>query len=275
MKKWIIGAAAAAVAFPLLAAMGGSSRMRVGAWIRASGLDEPERTAGELAEAGVSIGNIMLNDFAAARGPTDFKTYAADRIVSLAAELRRAGMTVDLTTWVMPHARFIEGMGAQLIPLARACAARRICLDAEEPWNQATQRLPYDQAADDIAKALRGKPLALTAISYINGSKLAPLAAKCAYYMPQAYATTSQGSMDPETAVTSSINRWRSRVGPPRGGWAMGLAAYSQPKPPAPMMVPPIEQTSQAGIREVCYWSHSAILSRPDVADVIRSITGR
>lgn len=242
-------------------------------WVTKAALNKPDLVAGRLAELGFARGNIMLNDFHKARAPQSFATHDAGRVIALASALRRAGLDVDLTTWAMPHPQFIDGM-ASLRQLRDATGAQRIWLDAEEPWNRARGEINYDAAAAHVGDVLSGIPLALSAISYANQSKLRGLAKICEVWSPQAYSNKRPGSMDPATAAQSSVDRWRARFGQPSRGFVMGLAAYEQPGDPlamAAMMDQALEGARAAGVLGVCYWAHGAILSSPAVAAFLRS----
>jgi len=276
-KKYGLGALILGVlaAIGLRSSSASAARRRprsAGVWLTSSALSEPDRTADEVAEIGFSFANIMLNDYSNARSPKTFDTHDPDRVVRLAAALRASGVGVDLTTWVMPHEKFILGMGKQIPQLARACSARRVWLDAEEPYNQATGSIDYKLAAGEIEDALgTAPPLVLSAISYANRSKLQPLAEVCPYWSPQAYATTRKGSPNPSNIVDLSFARWRARFGEPSRGWIMGLAAYEQPKKPGSMLGPPLDQALDLGIEDVCYWAFGAIRKQPAVRDYLRS----
>jgi len=212
------------------------------------------------------MASIMVNDFAGERRRTQFDTFDRDRIVALADELRAAGIDVTLTTWVMPHAGFIAGLGDTMRELSYGTGATRIILDAEEPWMQAVAPLGYADAAGRIRDALAGIDLGLTAIVYCDVEKTAPLAKICGTWMPQAYVTLAGGS--PTALVRTAYTRWTTKFGSPSDGFVMGLAAYNQPRPASELMQPCLYACADVGIDAVCYWAHGSILDRDDVAAV-------
>ncbi len=252
-------------------------KVRVGVFVRPSdyaalGVDVA-KTVAKLKAAGVSNANLMLNDFATARGPTPFKTYSTNRIVEFSKRCRDAGMTVDLTTWVMPHKPFIAGMTGTVAYLLDECDARRLWLDAEEPWTQALDPIDRTEAAAMIADAIPAEhPLALSAIGYAKAELIKPLAKRCEIWSPQAYATT-KNKADPAKLISDSLAHWRSAFGKPRGGWVMGLAAYKQPDPPDPAMAKAIEGVLAADIHEVCLWASTSLGYGGRVAKFVRSVS--
>ncbi len=252
-------------------------KVRVGAFVRpadyATSSVDIAKTVAKLKAAGVSSANLMLNDFATARGPVPFKTYSVNRIVEFAKRCRDAGMTVDLTTWVMPHQQFITGMGTQLPEMLDACDARRLWLDAEEPWTQAKDPLDRAEAANLIADAMPAEyPLVLSAIGYARAETIGPLAKRCEIWSPQAYATTSNNA-EPAKLINSSLAHWKTAFGKPRQGWVMGLAAYKQPDPPASAMAKAIEATLAADIDEICLWASTSLGYGGKVAKFVRSVS--
>lgn len=243
----------------------------VGVWLQSPALLDPDGTAGALAELGVSTVNIMLNDFSRARDPSTFRTHDVLKLGRMAEAAHDAGMSVDLTTWVMPHAGFIEGL-AKLRNLRSALGAHRIWLDAEEPWVRARNPMGYHAAADAIAQGLHGVPLVLSGIPFAN-AKLGSLAAVCGTWSPQCYATTRPQSMKPGSAAEVGVKQWRQRFGEPADGWVIGLAGYMQPANAGSMMGPALDGAAKTGAREVCYWSSSQILKTSSVQSFIRKAT--
>lgn len=277
------GAAAAAIVFGAASSASAASSQSVpvagkvvsGVWIRQAALSKPATVAKLLATTGVKIANVMINDFAAKRSPTQFAHHDRARLVALSKAMRDAGLLVDVTTWVMPHETFIDGMADALPALLEQMGVRRVWLDAEEPWTKAKSPLPWLDAAQLVAEAIPAEyPITLSAISYANADALRPLSRVCDYWSPQAYATTREGSSNPATIVGASVDRWRERfAGSPRRGWVMGLAAYSQPSNAASMMAPPVAQAIELDIPEVCYWSHTSLEATPAVRNFIKSVS--
>ncbi len=247
-------------------------KVATGVWVRSAALSTPKQTAEQIAEIGFTSANLMINDFAKFRSPSPFSTYNTTKIETLCKALGDRGVAVDLTTWVMPHEPFIAGMAAKLPALLERCGARRLWLDAEEPWNQAKQPLEYTTAAELIREAIPAEfPMVLSAIGFAKSSAQ-PLARICDFWSPQAYSTTNPGSANPSTIVADSMKVWSERFGRPRRGWIMGLAAYAQPQPASSRMSLPMAQVMAAGVGEVCFWS-SASLGRRDVSSFITSIS--
>ena len=243
---------------------------RVGAWLTRSALKNPRDTAARLADAGVTMGSIMLNDFSGARAEVPFDTHDPHKIAELADALALAGLEVTLTTWVMPHAGFIAGMGRDLPPLLERCEATGLILDAEEPWVRAIDPMPDEVAGEAIREAFPEDVLVMTAIGSAKRERLDGLAAVVDVFSPQAYATTRAGN--PDTIVQYCKAAWETKFGEPREGWLMGLACYRQPVPARTYMQPCLDRTAAAGVTDICYWSHKPILERQDVRAVIQGI---
>jgi hypothetical protein len=229
--------------------------MRVAAWLPSSSFNDPAATVAGLLAARVATANLMINDFSGERSECAFKTFSLDKIRAMSAACRDAGINVQLTTWVMPHDQFVDGMLEQLPGLLAETGATLLWLDAEEPWTQATGCFDYAAAAERISEAL--PRLALSGIGSAF-EELAELAKVCDIFSPQAYATSDSQST-PGGVVSYSLDCWRSRFGEPLEGWVIGLAAYDQGSPASSTMQPPIDDVVKAGIDAVCYWTSNSI----------------
>lgn len=240
--------------------------MRIGTWLTRVALSDPIDTAKALADAGISHGSIMLNDYGGARAPRPFTTHDTDKIVALAEALRDQKIGVSLTTWVMPHREFIDGLLAIVPDLADRCGASMLVLDAEEPWTKAIDPMDRGEAAYLLSTLVQTK--CLSGIANVNAPMLEPLAEICSVWSPQAYATRNPKSLPADRAVDHALTKWRSAFGEP-ARWMIGLACYDQPVPASTLMQPCLDRAASAGIVDVCYWSHRRILERPDVAAVL------
>jgi hypothetical protein len=243
--------------------------MRVHAWVTSSCFSDPAKTVGHLRAAGVTVANLMLNDFSKARGPTAFTTFSVDKINAMAKAWRDAGGEVHLTSWAMPHETFMAGALEVLPGLMASTGATMLWWDAEEPWVHATGVFDYAEAAEYAARCF--PRLALSGIGSAP-VELCELAKVCRVFSPQAYATSDSQST-PGGVVPYSVGCWRERYGVPAEGYIVGLAAYDQGTPPASTMQPPIDDVLAAGISEVCYWTINSIADRSDVTAFVAGLT--
>lgn len=249
----------------------------VGAWVGPSAFDDPEDTVGFYRRNGINRIDVVLNDFSKARGPTPFETYDRAKIVALCAAARRVGLEVHLMSWIMPHRAFIEGAASQLIALCHEVGASSLMWDAEEPWNQATDALSYEDAARLIAERFAGLscPMGATGIIYTDPEKFGPLARVCSYVVPQCYATSSN-NLDPSRIVSLGVERWRQAFAPEQR-FVIGLAAYRQSgikgySATAAMHASLADVRRQCGVDTVVYWSFRQIHTNVEVLQVISSI---
>lgn len=250
---------------------------KVGAWTGWASMANDKAVAATIKAAtflGLKRLDIIVNDFAAAREPTDFSTYDKRQIVALAKAAAGEEIDVHLMTWIMPHGTFIEAAGHQLRDLAQQTGARSIQFDAEEPWTQAKKALPYAEAAKRISTYFAGATLGANAIVYTPAAKFGPLAEVCNYLVPQAYATSSSG-LDPTTVVPKAAHRFRALFGKNKTIVA-GLAAYRQP--PKGYTVESSMRAAFAGavndptIHDVVYWSLGQIRQSAAVTKVVRAL---
>lgn len=244
----------------------------VGAWIQNSLIGEPDRAVDLMKRGGFNSASLVTNDFSKNRGPTEYWTRDLARLANMADACHAAGIEVTLTTWVMPHDVFVDGMLEQLPEIIDATGATRLYLDAEEPWNAATGEFDREVAAWEIGSGLGDiVELALSAIVYCPEVEILPLAGICPVYSPQAYSTIAN-DLDPHTGVTKARDRWVAKFGEPEC-WSMGLAAYKLPIPPDPYMQPPIDQCRALEIEDVCYWDLGQAADDEDRLDFIASLT--
>lgn len=247
----------------------------VGAWVTNADIGKPAEAVETMKRARINCANLMLNDFSKSRGATDFWTRDTVRLSRFADACFDAGISVALTTWVMPHQVFVDGMLQQLPEILDVTRAAALYLDAEEPWTRAAGDFDRAVAAEQIGVLDSLVPLGLSAIVYTPAAKALPLAEVCSIYSPQAYAfdedpddPVDDEGLDPRTAVTRALQIWRAKFGEPER-WSMGLAAYKLPDDPDDYMAPPIEQCREHGIDEVCYWTLGQAADDADRLDFI------
>lgn len=220
--------------------------------------------------------DVVVNDFATQRGPAPFDTYRQSKIVELCQAARDSGLEVHLMSWIMPHADFIEQAAQQLIPLCEQTGASSLQWDAEEPWTKAVDALPYEEAADRIARAFIELPcpMGVNGIGFTPANRFRPLAEICDYLLPQCYATSGSRAR-PQTVVSLCVDRWRERFGQGKR-FVIGLAAYRQEGiegltvPEA--MNSSLDNVRAYGLDAVVYWSLRQIRESPEVAAVIAAI---
>lgn len=248
---------------------------RVGAWVGSSLLADPARTVQAAASAKLDEIHFMVADHSAWRTPHAFidrpekgrRVASISKIVEIARLCAEHKITLSLTTWVMPHRRYIEGLGLYFAALARELKSvaplTEIILDAEEPWTLAegAGRRAWGTAAANLRAVLAplqadGVRVGLTGIGYARESALDPLAAWCDFAVPQVYATRDNG-LDPRKGPKSFADRWTRKF--ERREIAIGLAAYKQG---AGMMSAALAgarevaaDPNSASCRRVIYWS--------------------
>jgi hypothetical protein len=254
---------------------------RIGAWAGRASMRTPTAITRSIAFArSIGLGrlDVIVNDHSKARAPRAFDTYPRAEIVALADEANAAGMHVHLMTWIMPHPSYIAQAADVLRELVDDCGAHSVMLDAEEPWTLATQRMPYDKAAELVGDRFDGVRLGVTGIGYADADKLGPLARECDYLVPQCYSTSSS-RLDPGTVVPKFAGRWRRVFGADRE-IVVGLAGYRQTgiagyTPEAALRAAFAGAEADAEAREVVYWSLGQLRDTPTAARVVRSFTAR
>lgn len=246
----------------------------VGAWAGSASLANPERDVAFCVAHNIRRLDIVVNDHSAWRGETPFSLRSTARIRGLVQAARRAGLAPHLMSWVMPHASYIDGAAAALVPLCNELGVASLCWDAEEPWTQAKRAMPRDAAAEHLAAAFARLecPMGVTGIGYVSADRLGPLASVCDYVVPQAYSTSSSGQA-PEVAPGRFFQRWRDLFG---RRVVLGLAAYRQSGIPGHTSASAVRTAATAaaetGADEVVYWNLAAIRRSPRIAGIIRDI---
>lgn len=250
----------------------------VGAWCGPKALANPKDTVKFAVAHSIDRLDIMVNDHSKFREPHRFsdRTYQSEKVIGLASHANTAGLSVHLTSWIMPHERYIEAAANYLIPLARNTLAQSLILDAEEPWTQAKQRMRYADAVSCFADHFEKLPcqVGLTGIGYASIDKLGPLADVCRYGVPQAYATNRVGGLQLDR-IDDVIRRWKAAF--PSLEIVAGLAAYRQDgQDDIPGAGSEIRTAASLAASEGCdtviYWSMRHIQANPDVARAIAGI---
>jgi hypothetical protein len=257
---------------------------RVGAWAGSSLLRDPLRNVLAAGAMGIDELHLMVADHSAWRREHAFsdrptREEGGGRRAASIPDIIRVGricaegkINLGLTTWVMPHERYVDGLGLYLVEAVRrlyaeGCPAVEIILDAEEPWTKAVGTEPFGKSAairqwnragerlGAILAPLRASPyearIGITGIGYANEPALDPLAEWCDFMIPQVYATTGN-TLDPRTSPRRFAALWTKKFGAKE--MVLGLPAYRQGKG---MMA-----ASLAGAREVAADPNSAMCSR-------------
>jgi hypothetical protein len=247
----------------------------VGAWCGSSSLANPVRDVAFAVEHGLDRLDVIVNDHSKWREPSRFTIRTPDRIHRLCDAAKEAGVEVHLTSWIMPHADYIDRAADVLIPLCERVGAASLQWDAEEPWTRARRRLTYSKAAARIREAFADLrcPMGANGIGYTPRAKFGPLAEICDYLVPQAYATSTSG-IKPEVAPGRFHRRWTEKFARPI---VMGLAAYRQTgiagHTPSSAIEAAVEATSALlDVHTILYWSLAAIRRSPNVARAIAGI---
>ncbi|MCA9683229.1 MAG: peptidoglycan-binding protein [Myxococcales bacterium] len=251
----------------------------VGAWTGQSSFGRISEDVDFCLKVGINRLDVIVNEHSKARAPMAFGTYTVSKIVNLCKAARDAGLEVNLMSWIMPHADYIDGAAAQLLPLLEATGAASLQWDAEEPWTLAQDPLPYEDAAQRIAKAFakRPCPMGVNGIGFTPTEKFGPLAAVCDYLLPQCYATSTNEAR-PDRIVDSCVTRWRKTFGADKP-YIIGLAGYRQDGIPGytatTAMNTVLGEVRRLGFSKVVYWSLSQIQKSDEVTAVIESIRER
>ena len=250
---------------------------RFGAWCGSGSMASDKTIARDVAFArwlGFTRLDVIVNDHSASRAERTFDTYSRSKIVKLCAAASKAGLEVNLMSWIMPHARYLDEGMKILVDLLTETDAASIMFDAEEPWTQARKPMPYADAAAFVASALKGHRWGVTGIGYASVEKLGPLVREAAYMVPQAYITSRTTSLDPAHDPYALARHWRKLFG--QRDLVVGLAAYNQVGIPG--------YTPEAALRTcfasangaapvgIVWWSLAQIRSSSKVANAIKAI---
>lgn len=270
---------------------------RVGAWAGSSLLADPKRNVLAAQAAKLDELHLMIADHSAWRREHAFadrpekgrRAAAVTDLVKVGRVCREAGISLGLTTWVMPHERYTEGLGIYLTESVRrlyaeGCPAIEIILDAEEPWTQAVDAGPrrWNTAADQLRAALaplRRRPyevrIGITGIGYAREPALDPLASWCDFAVPQVYATTGN-KLDPRRSPKIFADRWTRAF--ERKELAIGLPAYRQGKGMMTAAIDGAREVAQdpnsAEVDRVIYWSLAQIRASAAKTRFVAGIKG-
>jgi hypothetical protein len=235
--------------------------------------DNPAAAARELAAAGISTASLMVNPFPGIE-PAEFPLRPRERIEAMIHACRAEGIQVRLTSWVQPYESYIRGAAEKLLPLLEQYqdTVNMVEWDAEECWVRAEHHAGWVAASELIAELFEGHRMGVTGIGS-GPDEVGPLAQRCDWWLPQAYATTKNGS-DPYNVVQYSYKRW-SRWGQPGGGYIFGLAGFRQPEDAQTAMARSIESVKDLPIEadRVCYWDWGQIRQRTDVLGFITRLS--
>lgn len=248
----------------------------VGAWAGTGALAKPASAVKFAADHGINRLDVVINDHSKWRTEKPFDTFNATKIRKLCDRAAAKGIEVHLMTWVMPYESYIDGAAEVLIPMCKEVGAASLMWDAEEPWNQAKNALPFNKAAAHLGKAFAniGIPMGITGIGFAPVAKLGPLAAKCQYAVPQVYVTSGSG-LKPEKAPRKFHKRWSNAFS---REIVMGLAAYKQKgiagHTIGSAMGAAVEATRGLDVDTVIYWSLRHIQGNAQVAQAVAAIRG-
>lgn len=240
----------------------------VGAWAGSSTLDAPEVYVAFAKGLGIDRIDLMVNDFSSTRTCKRFGLYDEAQIRKVAKECDEAGIELHFTSWILPCSDFIDEAADTLLPLMDELCVRSLVWDVEEPWTQNAEGSHADAAAC-VRERFPGRRMGITGIVYVNVSAVRPLANVVTDFIPQAYATTSNGH-DPAWLVDEALEEWNEGFG--RTPQLMGLEAYDQGSPPSTKMQSAIDAVDARGISTICYWSLYHIKQSSSVADFIKAI---
>ncbi len=255
-----------------------STLRNIGAWCGATSLASPARDVDFAAALGLGRLDVFVNDHSKARAARKFTTYDTAKIEKLCKLAKARGISVHLTSWIMPHSEYIDAAAATLVPLCAQIGAESLQWDAEEPWTQATGAPARSAAAARIAERFDGLscPMGATGIGYTPVAKFGPLAQICDYVVPQAYATSSSGLL-PEDAPGKFHRRYSTSFARPI---VIGLAAYRQTgiaghTPTSAVRAALLASAKLKGVDTVIFWSLGALRKSAELTTLIQGVCAR
>lgn len=246
----------------------------VSAWAGTGALADPKGYAEFAKRIGLTRIDLMVNEHSAWREPKPFSTHSLSKIDAFAREVHRVGLELHLTSWLMPHAAYIDSACRILLATARQVDARSVLFDCEEPWTQARAPLPYASAAAMVRQGFEDFPIGVTGIGYAPTAKLSAICAAADYLVPQCYSTESS-KQSPAIVVPRFAARWR-RVFPGKP-IVVGLAAYRQMGIPG-FSAESALRTAFGGAQAdphadtVIYWSLAEIRRKRPIAEIIAEL---
>lgn len=212
------------------------SGTKIGVWAGRSAIKNPIPAVAAAAKMGIGHLHLMVNDHSAQRQPLQtfmarpsrgFATAKPSTLLAVARECRRHSVCLHLTTWVMPHDAYAEGMieylGTVTRLLREVSPIQSVVLDAEEPWVRASvQGADRHRVARRIGEGLNGLGLLMgvTGIGFLPDYVL-PLLASADYGVPQCYLT--KGGSLRRSGASRAIAKWQRTS---TGDLAIGLAGY-------------------------------------------------
>lgn len=242
----------------------------VGAWAGSMTRSDPPFWVGFARALRLNRLDLMVNDHSGRTGCAPFDCASADAIARVAELCTQAGITLHLTSWIMPCRRYIERAAELLLPILRDQPIASLVWDAERPWTGTNGDMTWADAGALVGDLFGSVPLGVTAIVEMFDRKIRPLADRSQHFVPMAYATVKNG-YDPRRLVIRGRDRWAAKLG--RAPALMGLAAYRQDADdPIPRMQAAIAAVAACGIDTVCYWSLRDIQRRPAIARFVRAL---
>ena len=150
---------------------------------------------------------INLNDGNARE--TWFTFYQLDDYANAVDELEDLGCHVHFMTWVRPKAPWLNGMIDDCLELLDRTQARSLLCDLEGPWarSKASKR---EDAAEAIGEAFCGRDWGFTDVPMVKWSKVAPIAERASYWMPQCHTFGRRNGIKPRPwyRTPGKLERW-------------------------------------------------------------------
>ena len=253
-------------------------KFELGAWTGLASILSPERDIDIALSLGITRLDLFINNIVEKRQETSFDTYNKQRIENFIKKATDAGIDIHLSSWIMPHSKFITTASADLVPFIKNNPIKSLMWDAEEPWTKAEGDFSYPYAASLIQDSFLDLevPMGVTGIGYTPVSKFGPIADICDYIVPQCYSTNTSG-LDYKTVVQKFVKRYRTKFGNKKV--LVGLAAYRQPADEAPsvsesMMLPYKASKKVSNCIGATYWSLSSIRRSISVTKFFSSVQG-
>jgi len=192
------------------------------------------------------------------------------------------GVEVGIVTWIQPNDDFIDGIINKLTPMAIKAGARKLELDAEEPWIKASGLTDEQKKAKDLEFATKWSKkkfsigLSVTAIVTTKIDLITRMIEVADEVTPQMYVTNSYetyvgGYPNPyEKLIRLTKAKYKDFIGKKK--ITIGLAGYDQDGIeeflPQDAVDASLMMAKKMGAKEVRYWVLPALTG--DVAGAIK-----
>lgn len=173
--------------------MQGAKFDKIGAWAARSAILNPEAAIKSARNAGINHLDIMVND---ATSNKQFHLFTDEKTLrSSLQKIKDSGITLTVTTWVVPSDNWNNGIRDILVPILVDLDIEELCLDVEEPFLIPLKKKNSDEIkkwVDSLKSSILPKYRGRVAVTHIVYTVLAILELFfdwCDVIIPQSYAT--------------------------------------------------------------------------------------